>query len=240
MAADKLTLTDALSNVNTLDELRLPNEQPCVTAQPCPVIYQANFVTNFEDWNGSVTGVNGCEKLLKEFVQSAAQFSKVMADSHILQESQNSSMFLASQNKIRDTVKENLEKIIGYKELLSDVVNLLSENRKLHFVRALVIRLVFVCFSNLINWKMQRSSWTRILSVNPRMGRHAHAITLIRSAIGQRSTAPPNYVLSAALHAGGSVEQAIQILESYADIVSPRQGTYLCHYSLLLLSEDEH
>ncbi|XP_072156966.1 uncharacterized protein [Bemisia tabaci] len=103
----------------------------------------------------------------------------------------------------------------------------LSENRKLHFVRALVIRLVFVCFSNLINWKMQRSSWTRILSVNPRMGRHAHAITLIRSAIGQRSTAPPNYVLSAALHAGGSVEQAIQILESYADIVSPRQDSPL-------------
>ena len=59
MAADKLTLTDALSNVNTLDELRLPDEQPFVTAQPCPVIYQANFVTNFEDWNGSVTGVNG-------------------------------------------------------------------------------------------------------------------------------------------------------------------------------------
>ncbi|XP_072160835.1 cytoplasmic FMR1-interacting protein-like isoform X1 [Bemisia tabaci] len=47
-----------------------------------------------------------------------------MADSHTLQESQNSSMFLASQNKIRDTVKENLEKIIGYKELLSDVVKL--------------------------------------------------------------------------------------------------------------------
>ncbi|CAH0390964.1 unnamed protein product [Bemisia tabaci] len=77
----------------------------------------------------------------------------------------------------------------------------LSENRKLHFVCALVICLVFVCFANLINWKMQRSCWTRILSVNPRMGRHAHAITLIRSAIGQRSTAPPNYVLSAALHA---------------------------------------
>ncbi|CAH0395190.1 unnamed protein product [Bemisia tabaci] len=54
----------------------------------------------------------------------AAQFLKVMADSHTLQESQNLSMFLATQNKIRDTVKENLEKIIGYEELLSDVVNL--------------------------------------------------------------------------------------------------------------------
>nr|XP_018917103.1 PREDICTED: cytoplasmic FMR1-interacting protein-like [Bemisia tabaci] len=63
-------------------------------------------------------------KLLNIMYFSAAQFSKVMADSHTLQESQNSSMFLASQNEIRDTVKENLEKIIGYKELLSDVVKL--------------------------------------------------------------------------------------------------------------------
>ncbi|XP_015370869.1 PREDICTED: cytoplasmic FMR1-interacting protein [Diuraphis noxia] len=54
----------------------------------------------------------------------AAQFLKVMADSHTLQESQNLSMFLATQNKIRDTVKENLEKIPAYEELLSDVVNL--------------------------------------------------------------------------------------------------------------------
>ena len=47
-----------------------------------------------------------------------------MADSHTPQESQNLSMFLATQNKIRDTVIENLEKIIGHEELLSDVVNL--------------------------------------------------------------------------------------------------------------------
>lgn len=33
-------------------------------------------------------------------------------------------MFLATQNKIRDTVKENLEKITGYEELLADVVNI--------------------------------------------------------------------------------------------------------------------
>ncbi|KAI5738893.1 hypothetical protein M8J77_012386 [Diaphorina citri] len=54
----------------------------------------------------------------------AAQFLKVMVDSHTLQESQNLSMFLATQNKIRDTVKENLERIPGYEELLSDVINL--------------------------------------------------------------------------------------------------------------------
>lgn len=54
----------------------------------------------------------------------AAQFLKVMSDSHTLQESQNLSMFLATQNKIRDTVKDTLEKISGYEDLLCDVVNI--------------------------------------------------------------------------------------------------------------------
>lgn len=47
-----------------------------------------------------------------------------MADSQALQESQNLSMFLATQNKIRDNLKETLEKIPGYEELLADVVNI--------------------------------------------------------------------------------------------------------------------
>lgn len=47
-----------------------------------------------------------------------------MADSQKLQESQNLSMFLATQNKIRDTVRDNLSKVIGYDDLLSDVVAL--------------------------------------------------------------------------------------------------------------------
>lgn len=47
-----------------------------------------------------------------------------MSDSQTLQESQNLSMFLATQNKIRDKVKETLERIPGYEELLSDVVNI--------------------------------------------------------------------------------------------------------------------
>ncbi|XP_017756802.1 PREDICTED: cytoplasmic FMR1-interacting protein [Eufriesea mexicana] len=245
MATDKVTLGDALSNVDVLDEFTLPDEQPCIEAQPCSVVYQANFDTNFEDRNGFVTGIakyieeatvhaslnelleeglkhavmlytwrccsraipqpksneqpNRVEiyektvevlapevnKLLnfmyfqrkaierfsgevkrlchhekrKDFVSEAylltlgkfinmfavldelknmkssvkndystyrraAQFLKVMSDSQTLQESQNLSMFLATQNKIRDTVKENLEKIAGYEELLADVVNI--------------------------------------------------------------------------------------------------------------------
>ena len=54
---DKVTLADALSNVDVLDELTLPDEQPCIEAQPCSVVYQVNFDTNFEDRNGFVTGI---------------------------------------------------------------------------------------------------------------------------------------------------------------------------------------
>jgi cytoplasmic FMR1 interacting protein len=43
--------------VEVLDELTLLDEQPCVQVQPCFVVYQANFDTNFEDRNGFVTGI---------------------------------------------------------------------------------------------------------------------------------------------------------------------------------------
>lgn len=57
MAAEKVTLSDALSNVDVLDELPLPDQQPCIEAQPCSIVYHANFDTNFEDRNAFVTGV---------------------------------------------------------------------------------------------------------------------------------------------------------------------------------------
>jgi len=47
-----------------------------------------------------------------------------MADPQTLQESQNLSMFLATQNKIRDTLKQSLQEVPGSEDLLSDVVNL--------------------------------------------------------------------------------------------------------------------
>ena len=56
-----------------------------------------------------------------------------MSDPQALQESQNLSMFLATQNKIRDGVKETLQEIPGYEELLCDIVNLcvdMYENRR--------------------------------------------------------------------------------------------------------------
>ena len=46
-----------------------------------------------------------------------------MADSQALQESQNLSMFLATQGKIRDTLKEKIKEIKNYEELFCDIVN---------------------------------------------------------------------------------------------------------------------
>ncbi|XP_067662939.1 cytoplasmic FMR1-interacting protein-like [Haliotis asinina] len=244
-AGEKITLTDALQNVDVLDELHLPDQQPCIEAMPLSVHYRADFDTNFEDRNAYVTGVAkyieeatvhaDLNKLLEEgqeyaamlytwrccsralpqvksndqqnrtqiyqkivevlepqvsrltdfmhfqkraierfsdevrrlchkekkndFVSEAylltlgkfinmfaeldelknmkasvkndysayrraAQFLKVMADPNVLQESQNLSINLATQNKIRSTVKENLAQIPGHEDLLADIVNL--------------------------------------------------------------------------------------------------------------------
>lgn len=53
----------------------------------------------------------------------AAQFLKVLSDSQSLQESQNLSMFLATQNKIRDSLIKTLESITNYETLLCKIVN---------------------------------------------------------------------------------------------------------------------
>lgn len=49
---------------------------------------------------------------------------QVLSDSQTLQESQNLSMFLATQNKIRETLRSQLQQIDAYDELLSDIVNI--------------------------------------------------------------------------------------------------------------------
>lgn len=57
MSGERVTITDALSNVDVLDDLPLPDQQPVIEAQPCSVVYIANFDTNFEDRMAYVTGV---------------------------------------------------------------------------------------------------------------------------------------------------------------------------------------
>ena len=55
--SEKVTLADALSNVDVLDELPLPDEQPCIEAQPASIVHRADFDTNFEDRQAFITGV---------------------------------------------------------------------------------------------------------------------------------------------------------------------------------------
>lgn len=81
MTTDKVTLGDALSNVDVLDEFTLPDEQPCIEAQPCSVVYQANFDTNFEDRNGFVTGI---AKYIEEATVHASLVSLIFSLLHIL------------------------------------------------------------------------------------------------------------------------------------------------------------
>jgi cytoplasmic FMR1 interacting protein len=77
MATDKITLADALSNVEVLDELPLPDEQPCIEAQPCSIVYQANFDTNFEDRNGFVTGI-------AKYIEEATTHANLVSTSLVL------------------------------------------------------------------------------------------------------------------------------------------------------------
>ncbi|OQV18248.1 Cytoplasmic FMR1-interacting protein [Hypsibius exemplaris] len=245
LGMENFTLADALNNVHSLDDMPLPDNQPCIEGLNSSITYQCNFGTNFEDRSAFITGQaryieeatvhsslnelleeghqhavtlytwrccsraipqpksneqpdrveiyektvqvleSEVKKLMdlmyfqqkaverfcgefkrlchvekrKDFVSEAylltlgklinmfaildelknmkssvkndystyrraAQFLKVMQDSGTLQESQNLSMFLATQNRIRLSLKENLEKIEGFDELLADIVNI--------------------------------------------------------------------------------------------------------------------
>ena len=55
--AATVSLADALSNVDLLEELPLPDQQPCIEATAVSITYQANFDTNFEDRTAYVTGM---------------------------------------------------------------------------------------------------------------------------------------------------------------------------------------
>ncbi|XP_064608148.1 cytoplasmic FMR1-interacting protein 2-like isoform X2 [Liolophura sinensis] len=56
-SGEKITLTDALQNVDVLGELPLPDQQPCIDALSPSIHYHADFNTNFEDRKAFVSGV---------------------------------------------------------------------------------------------------------------------------------------------------------------------------------------
>ncbi|CAD6194474.1 unnamed protein product [Caenorhabditis auriculariae] len=270
-----VTVRDAINNVELLDNLVLPDDLPDIEARSLPLLYRANFDTNFEDRSAFVTGIakyseeatrhaefndmladglnhaanlytwrccsravpmarsndqpnrveinmkvvevlrpeveklgffmrftNGatsrfCEEVRrlchaekrKDFVSEAylltlgrfinmfavldelknmkasikndfstyrraAQFLQVMSDTQTIHDMQNLSMFLATQNKIKDDLRLQMKTIEGYDELLADVVNIcahmyetqqyLSANEKHMFVKVIAFSLFLI------------------------------------------------------------------------------------------------
>lgn len=92
---EKITLSDALSNVEVLDELPLPDEQPCIEAQPCSAVYRANFDTNFEDRNGFVTGI-------AKYIEEATTHAQLVNSSKCKPISVHSCLVCLLQNELLD------------------------------------------------------------------------------------------------------------------------------------------
>lgn len=71
-----------------------------------------------------------CPPLLR-----AAQFLRVMADPKTLKESQEVVMFLANNDQITNTLKQNIIKIECYEDLLCEIVNLCIDHFEgMHYV----------------------------------------------------------------------------------------------------------
>ncbi|XGW28728.1 hypothetical protein V3C99_008485 [Haemonchus contortus] len=263
--AEPVSLKDALGNVELLEDLILPDDQPAIEARPLPLLCRTNFDTNFEDRNAYVTGVSKyieeatrhalfndllaeglqhaanlytwrccsraaptvksndqpnrveinmkvvevlrpevdklqqfmlftndaisrfCEEVRrlchiekrKDFVSEAylltlgrflnmfavldelknmkasikndfsafrraAQFLQVMSDTQTIHDMQNLSMFLATQNKIKDDIRAKMVKIEAYEELLTDVINICAHMFEAHLYLAPSERHMFV------------------------------------------------------------------------------------------------
>ena len=51
------TLEDAKINIRCLDDIKLPDHQPNIEAEPASIRYNVNFDTNFEDRGAFIFGV---------------------------------------------------------------------------------------------------------------------------------------------------------------------------------------
>uniref|UniRef100_A0A8W8L913 Cytoplasmic FMR1-interacting protein n=2 Tax=Magallana gigas TaxID=29159 RepID=A0A8W8L913_MAGGI len=81
------------------------------------------FINTFAELN-ELTNMKASVQNDYAAYRRATQFLRLMLDPQALAESQNLSLFLATQNKIRDLLKQALETTPGYEELLADVVNI--------------------------------------------------------------------------------------------------------------------
>uniref|UniRef100_A0AAR2L8R8 Cytoplasmic FMR1-interacting protein n=1 Tax=Pygocentrus nattereri TaxID=42514 RepID=A0AAR2L8R8_PYGNA len=88
-----VTLEDALSNVDLLEELPLPDQQPCIEPLPSSLIFQPNFDTNFEDRNAFVTGI------ARYIEQATVHSSMVMGFGLYLMDGTNSNIYKLDAKK---------------------------------------------------------------------------------------------------------------------------------------------
>lgn len=51
------TIKDAMTNVDCLKELALPDEQPIIEPEPTSIVYEVSFDTNFADRTAFITGI---------------------------------------------------------------------------------------------------------------------------------------------------------------------------------------
>ncbi|EFO93077.1 CRE-GEX-2 protein [Caenorhabditis remanei] len=232
----------ALSNVSLLGIISVPDDQPDIEARALPLLYRANFDTNFEDRSAFVTGIakyseeatrhaqfndmlaaglqhaahlytwRCCSRavpmaksndqqnrteinemvvhvlkpevdklmhfmdftvsftsygsLLNLYISRASQFLQTMSDTDSIQRMQNLSMFLATQNKIKDDLKLKMKVIEGYEELLSDVISIcahmyeksayISPNEKHMYVKVIAFSLFLLDGDSVIVAKLEQ------------------------------------------------------------------------------------
>ena len=67
----KVSLEEAVNTVETLDEIALPDYQPCIEAMNGSMIYKVNLDTNFEDKTAYVTGIS-------KYIEEAAMHAQLV------------------------------------------------------------------------------------------------------------------------------------------------------------------
>ncbi len=71
MTTEKVTLEEAVNTVESLDEIGLPDYQPCIEAINGSIVYKVNMDTNFEDKTAYITGIS-------KYIEEAAMHAQLV------------------------------------------------------------------------------------------------------------------------------------------------------------------
>lgn len=75
--ATKVSLEEAVNTVETLDEIALPDYQPCIEAINGSIVYKVSLDTNFEDKTAYVTGISKYIEEAAMHAQLVTKFNKI-------------------------------------------------------------------------------------------------------------------------------------------------------------------